>query len=83
MTETARIDRAWLQSRIERLIEDETPVDQNENLVLYGLDSISVMSLAQELCALGIPVSFQELAADPTLAAWWTLISERQSATLP
>lgn len=72
--------RAWLESRVLQLIEDETEIDPAENLILYGLDSLQVMKLASELKELGIVVGFDELARVPTLDAWWSLIEQKRLA---
>ncbi|MFG6079898.1 phosphopantetheine-binding protein [Paracoccus litorisediminis] len=78
LTETAELSPEWLATRVLSLIEDETEIDPTENLVLYGLDSISVMTLSSELKQRGIEASFDELAREPTLNAWWALIAARR-----
>ncbi|MBD9526588.1 phosphopantetheine-binding protein [Paracoccus sp. PAR01] len=78
LTETAELSPEWLAARVLSLIEDETEIDPTENLVLYGLDSISVMTLSSELKQRGIEASFDELAREPTLNAWWALIAARR-----
>lgn len=72
--------RTWLQSRLRQLIEDGETLDPQENLIFYGLDSLSVMKLAAELKARGVEVSFEELARSPTLDQWWSLVESRQKA---
>lgn len=74
------IDRDWLTARVTAMIEDEDDLDPDENLVFYGLDSISVMALAGELKERGIALNFEELAREPTLNGWWALIEARQAA---
>lgn len=69
-------DTDWLQTRVAELIEDEDDIDPEESLIVYGLDSISIMTLAGELKTRGIPLSFEELARNPTLNAWSDLIRE-------
>ena len=69
-------DTDWLQARVAELIEDEDDIDPEESLIVYGLDSISIMTLAGELKTRGIPLSFEELARNPTLNAWSDLIRE-------
>ncbi|CUW45656.1 isochorismatase [Brucella vulpis] len=76
-TETTR---DWLQKRVLELIEDETELDPQENLILYGLDSLQVMKLSAELKERGVAVGFDDLARVPTLAAWWDLIETKQKA---
>lgn len=76
-TETTR---DWLQKRVLELIEDETELDPQENLILYGLNSLQVMKLSAELKERGVAVGFDDLARVPTLAAWWDLIETKQKA---
>lgn len=79
MTETLT-DADWLQARVVELIEDEDDIDPEESLIVYGLDSISIMTLAGELKTRGIQLSFEELARNPTLNAWSKLIREYHRA---
>lgn len=72
--------RAWLQSRLQPLVDDGETLDPEENLIFYGLDSLLVMKLAAELKARGVEVSFEELAKSPTLGSWWSLVDSRQKA---
>lgn len=72
--------REWLQARVLELVEDETQLDPEENLIFYGLDSIQVMALAGELKERGVEVGFDDLARVPTLNAWWALIEQRRLA---
>lgn len=67
----------WLATRVQTMIEDDCDIDPAENLVLYGLDSIAVMTFSAELKQMGVEASFEELAKDPTLNAWWALLSTR------
>ena len=75
-----RITLGWLEERLARMVEDDEVIDPQENLLLYGVDSISVMELTAELAQTGIAVSFAEFAETPTLAAWWALIETRLTA---
>lgn len=50
-----------------------------DSLLDFGLDSILVMGFAEQLKAEGIPIAFNQLAAQLTLPQWWTLIQEKQS----
>ncbi|MEO9528811.1 isochorismatase family protein [Roseibium sp.] len=76
----ARPTRDWLQSRVLELIEDDSDLDPEENLIFYGLDSIQVMKLASELKERGVVVGFDELARVPTLNGWWSLIESKSLA---
>lgn len=73
--------RAWLQARVRQLIEDDAEPDPQENLIVYGLDSLRLMQLASELKDRGVNVRFDELAGTPTLANWWNLLETRQGIT--
>jgi bifunctional isochorismate lyase/aryl carrier protein len=77
----ATASRQWLHARIRALIEDESEIDPNENLIFYGLDSLQVMKVASELKQVGIRVSFDELARVPTMNAWWSLIEQKRSTS--
>ncbi|MTH33132.1 isochorismatase [Paracoccus limosus] len=77
MTTTTDLSRDWLATRVQQMIEDDCDIDPAENLVLYGLDSIAVMTFSSELKQQGVEISFEELAREPTLDAWWALISAR------
>ncbi|MFT0137350.1 isochorismatase family protein [Alcanivoracaceae bacterium MT1] len=71
----------WLRQRVSDLVdEDIRTMADNENLLDYGLDSLNVMNLVAELKARGIILSFEELARNPTLEAWWALIEQRRPA---
>lgn len=77
IAQKSRIDRSWLTARTQKLIEDDCDIDPSENLVLYGLDSIAVMTFSAELKQMGVEASFEELAREPSLENWWALISSR------
>lgn len=72
--------RSWLQQRVLQLVEDASEFDADENLIFYGLDSLKVMKFSAELKERGLDISFEELARDPTLTAWWALIEKQQQA---
>ncbi|WP_325690997.1 phosphopantetheine-binding protein [Paracoccus sp. (in: a-proteobacteria)] len=78
LAEKTELSPKWLAARVTAMIEDECEIDPAENLVLYGLDSIAVMTFSAELKKMGIEASFDELARDPTLDAWWALIGARR-----
>ena len=72
------ISREWLLARVQHMIEDDCEIEPAENLVLYGLDSIAVMTFASELKQIGVEASFEELAREPTLDNWWALLETRR-----
>lgn len=76
---TQSIDKDWLSAQLAEMIEDDEDIDPAENLTFYGLDSVAVMRLISDLEARGIRVTMEELSKNPTLDAWWALISARQA----
>jgi mycobactin phenyloxazoline synthetase len=58
---------------------DESPetIDEDQNLIERGLDSIRLMRLAGRWRQAGIEASFAELAERPTLGDWCHLLAER------
>lgn len=78
ITDKTGLSRDWLLARIQQMIEDDCEIEPAENLVLYGLDSIAVMTFSSELRQMGVEASFEELAREPTLDNWWTLIAARR-----
>lgn len=56
------------------LDEDDVPED-DENLIDYGLDSVRMMALAARWRKVYSDIDFVMLAKEPTLDAWWALLS--------
>ena len=71
---TMQIDRSWLAAEVAKLVDDEV-IQPDEDLTLYGLDSMGVMRLTMALEARGIVLPFDALIAQPTLNAWAALIA--------
>lgn len=57
----------WLGVPVNELEDDD-------NLIECGLDSIRIISLLEQFKASGKTISFIELAENPTLAGWETLL---------
>ena len=80
-SETSRqLDEAGLRDLVASCMElpaDELP-GASEDLIDYGLHSIAIMQFASSCNRFGIPLEYGELAANPTLAAWWRLVADRQ-----
>ncbi|ONI75154.1 isochorismatase [Actinosynnema sp. ALI-1.44] len=76
------IDERTLRAQLADLLG--IPADQladDDNLLDHGLDSIRIMSLVDAWRESGVEVSFIELAEEPTLANWRTLLSAQHSRT--
>ncbi len=70
------ITRPWLEQKVQQLIEEDGS-DPEENLILYGLNSLRIMQFSSELKAQGINIGFEELGRTPTLSNWWSLVDVR------
>lgn len=57
------------------LHESYLDIDDNENLIDRGLDSIRIMSLVELWRVNCNHISFAKLAKEPTISAWWNLLS--------
>ena len=74
------LSRTWLERLLQSYIdESEGAFGADDNLMDYGLDSVQVMSLVAECEKHGLTLSFEELAAHPTLNAWWELLAHKQA----
>ncbi|MFY1638088.1 phosphopantetheine-binding protein [Solwaraspora sp. WMMB335] len=58
----------------ELLGDDAGPIDDEDNLLDAGLDSIRIMALIERWRQRGVEVDFLQLAEEPTLAAWWSVV---------
>jgi len=52
---------------------DPNDLEPNSNLLDWGLDSLRIMTLVERYRALGLEVSFVDLAEEPTPARFWSL----------
>ncbi|MFF7242650.1 phosphopantetheine-binding protein [Embleya sp. NPDC008237] len=57
---------------------DPESLQGDQNLVLLGLGSLEMMRLVNQWRRLGLRIPFQDLAAQPTLDAWWQRIDAAQ-----
>jgi len=62
---------------LELLEEDDDPISVEESLFDRGLDSVRLMTLVERFQQRGVNVTFGDLAEQPTIAAWSTLIASR------
>lgn len=75
---TTGLTRRWLHMWVQKLVEEDSELDPDENLIVYGLDSLRIMQISSELRERGINISFEELGRTPTLSNWWSLVESRQ-----
>lgn len=70
------VSPSQLRAQVLPLLEDEgSDLNNDDNLVDFGLDSIRMMNLAAQWNRGGHAVDFTLLAREPTLNAWWALLS--------
>ncbi|MFC0821277.1 isochorismatase family protein [Moraxella marmotae] len=69
-----RVSGQWLKDKVMALLGEETDIDPNESLIMYGLDSLKIMQLSADLQAIGKKIGFEKLGINPTLNNWLKLI---------
>ena len=62
----------------EVLAEEPGSFGDDENLLDLGLDSIRLMTLATRWREAGFEAGYLDLAQEPTVAAWFTLLEEKR-----
>lgn len=64
------------------LLEAPEEIDDNDNLMDLGLDSLRAMTLVTQWSEAANGLEFGAFAAaEPTLAAWWAVVSEHLALT--
>src|SRR5206468_5019853 len=58
-------------------------LEDDEDLIRRGLDSVRLMGLASEWRQMGVEIKFADLLERPTLADWWALVSSRLPQAAP
>ena len=67
--------KAALRALILPLLDESDEPMDDENLIDYGLDSVRMMALAARWRKVHGDIDFVMLAKNPTLDAWWALLS--------
>ncbi|MCG2572186.1 isochorismatase [Acinetobacter sp. ME22] len=94
---TAELSHAWKKTmpedhstfssdQIRQLVAKQlnlsvTDMEDEDDLLMLGLDSVQLMSLVSHWNALGAGLSFEELAESPTLHSWIQKLSKTASAS--
>ncbi|HET8598232.1 MAG TPA: phosphopantetheine-binding protein [Castellaniella sp.] len=70
-----------MRADIARMLH-ESPDDilDDDNLMDLGLDSMRLMKLASQWREAGARIEFADLAAEATLAQWWSLVRDAAGA---
>ncbi len=69
------VSKAALRAVVLPLLDDSDEPMDDENLIDYGLDSVRMMALAARWRKVYGDIDFVMLAKNPTLDAWWALLS--------
>lgn len=69
------VSKAALRAVVLPLLDESDEPMDDENLIDYGLDSVRMMALAARWRKVYGDIDFVMLAKNPTIDAWWTLLS--------
>ncbi|MCI3242925.1 amino acid adenylation domain-containing protein [Streptomyces spinosisporus] len=72
-----------LRAVTDALPAQDAPPGEDDSLISWGLDSITLMKIAGGWRKQGVKVSFAELAKEPTLSAWRELLAAHVPAPKP
>ncbi|MBM7344361.1 isochorismatase family protein [Pantoea coffeiphila] len=73
---TTPASKAQLRALVLPLLDDDAEdLDDADNLVDYGLDSVRMMELAARWRQIHSDIDFISLAKDPSIDGWWKLLS--------
>ncbi|EGT5660534.1 isochorismatase [Cronobacter dublinensis subsp. dublinensis] len=72
--------KAALRARVLPLLDESDEPEDDENLIDYGLDSVRMMALAARWRKVHGDIDFVMLAKNPTIDAWWALLSREPQA---
>lgn len=61
------------------LHESPDQIEDDDNLMDLGLDSMRIMKLASRWRAAGASMEFSDMAAQATLTHWWSLAAGRSN----
>ena len=78
-----RVPMTWdtfKASVLAQLPELQAELAAEDNLLDYGLDSVQVMELVSAWARQGVKVRFEDLAREPSLQAWWQVLSKAEAA---
>lgn len=71
---------AFKASVLAQLPELQAELAAEDNLLDHGLDSVQVMELVSAWARQGVKVRFEDLAREPSLQAWWRVLSQAVAA---
>ena len=74
---------AMRQAVADAIGTEPAAIDDDDDLIGYGIDSITVMRLASGWRRNGVTLKFADLVEKPSLRAWWALAAEHMAAQAP
>ena len=80
LPEAAPQSKEELRSLVLPLLDESDIPEDDENLIDYGLDSVRMMALAASWRKIHGDIDFVMLAKNPTIDAWWALLSRKPQA---
>ncbi|MGW3284851.1 amino acid adenylation domain-containing protein [Streptomyces sp. NPDC001002] len=75
MTQQPPTPDELLRSVTDALSSEEPPPGEDDSLIGFGLDSITLMKIAGGWRKQGVRIGFSDLAKEPTLRAWRSLLA--------
>ncbi len=79
MSQAALTLEGLRQTIAKQLEIDASEIQNDDNLFMLGLDSVSLMTLVGQWRELGVSVEFQDLVEEPTLADWQDRLKRNQA----
>lgn len=80
LPESAPQNKQQLREIVLPLLDESDIPEDDENLIDYGLDSVRMMALAARWRKIHADIDFVMLAKNPTIDAWWVLLSREVAA---
>jgi amino acid adenylation domain-containing protein len=74
---------AMRQAVADAIGTEPAAIDDDDDLIGHGIDSITVMRLASRWRRHGVALKFADLIGQPSLRAWWALATECGAAQAP
>lgn len=70
------LDYAEVRRQVQSLLPVGVEIDDGQNLIELGLDSLQMMRMVNKWRRAGAKVTFAELIAAPRLGDWWALLQK-------
>lgn len=74
------IDKNMIRAAIQEVMKEPVAIQDSDNLISLGLDSLKIMRLANKWRKAGVSINFATLLESPTLADWATLLGSVKRA---